>query len=154
MQQSPLRLIKRVAEFLPKERVSDVPRQLRGIYVLYSKRDVLGADKYDVKYVGMAAAGSRRGIRGRLDAHLRSKRKRDVWTHFSAFEVWDNIRDEEIIELEGLFRHIYRKDSAASNLNIQRGLTKVKAVRQNDFEQWRDPAARTRNGSLGRRNRG
>ena len=64
-----------------------------------------GKTYYDVVYVGMAT----QGIRGRLESHV--KRKGDLWTHFSAFEVWDNIRDEEIVELEGLFRHLYRKDS-------------------------------------------
>ena len=66
-------------------------------------------------YVGMAQRG---GIRGRLRSHLRSKK--DLWSHCSVFEVWDNIRDDEVAELEGLFRHLYRHDSAASALNKQR----------------------------------
>ncbi|GAF97179.1 unnamed protein product, partial [marine sediment metagenome] len=33
-----------------------------------------------------------------------------LWTHFSIFEVWENITENEIKELEGLFRQIYRKD--------------------------------------------
>ncbi len=69
-------------------------------------------------------------------SHARSKRKGKLWTHFSAFEVWGNIRDEEVAELEGLFRHIYRKDSAASALNIQRGFKKASRVRQNDLKRW------------------
>jgi hypothetical protein len=35
------------------------------------------------------------------------------------FEVWDNVRDEEVVELEGLFRHNYRRDTRAGRLNIQ-----------------------------------
>jgi hypothetical protein len=35
------------------------------------------------------------------------------------FEVWDNVRDEEVVELEGLFRHIYPRDTRADRLNIQ-----------------------------------
>lgn len=65
----------------------------------------------------MAAAGRRGGIWGRLVGHSRSKRKASVWTHFSAFEVWDNIRDEEAAELDGLLRHIYRDDPEANTLN-------------------------------------
>ena len=42
--------------------------------------------------------------------------------------VWDNIREEEILELEGLFRHIYRKDARANKLNKQRGFAKLKRV--------------------------
>jgi len=53
-------------------------------------------------------------------------------------EVWDNIRDEEIIELEGLFRHLYRKDSRANALNVQRGFKKARKVRRNNLRQWKD----------------
>jgi hypothetical protein len=104
--------------------------------VLYKARRSGGRQKYDVLYVGMAAAGRRGGIKGRLTSH--AKRKRNLWTHFSAFEVWDNIRDEEVAELEGLFRHIYRKDSAASRLNIQRGFKKARLICQNDLTKWRE----------------
>jgi hypothetical protein len=66
------------------------------------------------------------GIRARLRSHRRTKR--DLWTHCSVFEVWDNIRDEEVAELEGLFRHLYRHDSAASALNKQRSFKAMKRV--------------------------
>ena len=121
---SSLRLVKRSAEFISKESVNQLPRRLRGIYVLYKQRHRGVHPKFD----GMAAAGRRGGIRGRLTSHAKSKRKGKLWTHFSAFEVWDNIRDEEIAELEGLFRHIYRKDPAANRLNIQRGFKKARKL--------------------------
>ena len=70
-----------------------------------------------------------------LKKHRQSERKCDLWTHFSADEVWDNVSDEEIKELEGLFRHIYRRDSRANDLNIQRTYGKVKKVRQ-PLEKW------------------
>ena len=130
MRESPLRLIKRFAEFQPKDRVHLVPTGRRGLYVLYNLRQRDGKDYYDVVYVGMAT----RGIKGRLLAHL--KRKSDLWTHFSAFEVWDNIRDEEIVELEGLFRHLYRKDSRANALNVQRTFKRATKVQQDDLEKW------------------
>src|SRR5215470_1624461 len=57
------------------------------------RKSVVGT--YDVVYVGMAAAGRRGGLRGRLMSHARSKRRGKKWSHFSAFVVWDNIRDEE-----------------------------------------------------------
>jgi hypothetical protein len=79
---------------------------------------------------GMAVAGRRGGIRGRLTSHVKSKRKGKRWTHFSAFEVWDNIRQEEVAELEGLFRHIYRKDPDANRLNIQRGFKKARQLEE------------------------
>ncbi len=132
MQQSPLRLIKRSAEYQLVEDVLKVPKGIRGIYVLYEYQPK--QKKYDVVYVGMTAAGERGGVRGRLRSH--KKRKSGLWTHFSVFEVWDNIRDEEIAELEGLFRHIYHLDSKANSLNVQRRFKKLIQVRNNEIGSW------------------
>jgi hypothetical protein len=131
-EQSPLRLIKRSAEYIPVESVMSVPRGIRGLYVLYQYRPRL--KKYDVVYVGMTTAGEGGGIRRRLRSH--KKHKIDLWTHCSIFEVWDNIRDEEIAELEGLFRHIYLRDSKANRLNIQRKFKKLSLVNGGDIETW------------------
>lgn len=132
MQQSPLRLIKRSAEYKSVEDVLKVPKGIRGIYVLYKFRS--RQKKYDVVYVGMTAAGEKGGVRGRLRSHKR--RKLGLWTHFSVFEVWDNVRNDEIAELEGLFRHIYHHDSKANSLNVQRGFKKLSQVRDNEIENW------------------
>lgn len=91
---------------------------------MYKHHRKRGKDKYDVLYVGMAKAGRGSGIRGRLNSHF--KKKGNLWTHFSIFEVWDNIRDEEVTELEGLFRHIYRRDTKANILNVQRGFKNLR----------------------------
>ena len=48
----------------------------------------------------------------------------------------DNIRDEEIVELEGLFRHIYMKDANANALNVQRRFKQIRYVRKNDMTTW------------------
>ena len=133
MPQSELRLIRQWAEFRPKEELKYVPAKRRGIYVLYRQRRRNGELKYDVVYVGMTTSG----MHGRLHSHSTSKKKRDLWTHFSAFEAWENIRDDEIKELEGLLRHIYRKDHRANALNVQRGFKKLRRVRQNDLKSWR-----------------
>ncbi|HVN32959.1 MAG TPA: hypothetical protein VMT45_13340 [Thermoanaerobaculaceae bacterium] len=130
MPESPLRLIKRYAEFQPQAAVPSVPSKRRGLYVLYRKRRERGKDKFDVVYIGLATSG----IHGRLESHKRSKG--DLWTHFSAFEVWDNIRDEEIIEFEGLFRHFYRKDTQANKLNVHRKFKRLSKVRQNNLRTW------------------
>ena len=127
---SALRLIKQSAEFRSIDEVPDVPARRRGLYVLYKRRRKGGKEYFDVVYVGMA----RTGIRRRLTSHTKSKHRE--WTHFSAFEVWDNVSDEEIVELEGLFRHLYRKDSKANGLNKQRKFHKIATVRKNDFKQW------------------
>jgi len=112
-------------EYLPQSDILRIPRYTRGIYVLFKKRP---RGKYDVVYVGMAASQKAASIRGRLKVHKGGKGK--LWTHFSAFEVWDNIREEEIKELEGLFRHIYRKDTQANRLNKQKGFKKLGKIRR------------------------
>ena len=133
MPQSELRLVKRSVEFLDAGRVDQLPRGLRGIYVLYHHRPRL--DRFDVVYVGMARSGRRGGIRGRLRQHR--IKKADLWTHCSVFEVWDNIRDEEVVELEGLFRHIYRLDTRANRLNVQGTYKKLTRVEAPDLAEWR-----------------
>ena len=131
MSVSELRLIKRCAEYLPQSHIKTITPFTRGIYVLFKKRR--GLDKYDVVYVGMAGGNKTASIRGRLRVHKRRKGK--LWTHFSVFEVWDNIREEEIQELEGLFRHIYRKDTGANKLNRQRAYKKLLRVRRKTLKE-------------------
>jgi len=118
---SALRLFKRREEFLPIERVNDLPRGMRGVYVLYKHRIKIRG--FDVVYVGMAAEG---GMRPRLRSHR--KKKDGLWTHCSVFEVWENITPAEVKELEGIFRHIYRKDARASRLNVQRSFGRIKKL--------------------------
>lgn len=132
MKQSPLRLIKKCSEYIPIEDVSVLPWGIRGIYVLYKKRKIL--NKFDVVYVGMTTAGETGGVRGRLRKHRLYKE--GLWTHFSVYEVWDNIRDDEIKELEGLFRHIYKHDSKANRLNMQRGYKKIREVIHKNYWEW------------------
>lgn len=132
MEQSPLRLIKRSIEYLPVDEVTRFPRGVRGIYVLYKYRPRL--EQYDVVYVGMTNAGDGGGVRQRLRGHRNNKA--GLWTHCSVFEVWDNIRDDEIVELEGLFRHIYRHDSRANALNVQRGFKRLRLVQNDTVEDW------------------
>jgi len=135
MRQSELRLIKRSAEFVDKDDADQLPRGKRGIYVLYH-REPGRRKRFTVLYVGMARAGAGRGLKRRILAHRKSPRKKDRWTHFSVFEVWDNISDEEVVELEGLFRHIYRFDASASRLNVIRGFKKLEKVESSDLNGW------------------
>lgn len=132
MEQSPLRLIKRCAEYISIDQINNIPKGLRGIYVLYTIRPKLKS--FDVVYVGMAVIGKGGGIRGRLKTHRR--KKAGLWSHCSIFEVWNNIRDEEVTELEGLFRHIYKKDTRANKLNKQKGFKKLKSVKDQRFWEW------------------
>ena len=127
-----LHLVEKCAIHKPIEEIDSIKPNLRGIYVLYKYRR--RSNKYDVVYVGMAAAGNRRGIKGRLSRHR--DKKAGLWTHFSVYKVWDNIPDQEVEELEGLFRYIYRKDSKANKLNKQRGYAKLKKIKINNFSKW------------------
>lgn len=129
---SELRLIKRFAEFRTRDEINYIPVGTRGLYALLKERPLL--EKYDVVYIGMATGNI--GIRSRLHSHAKSKKKRDLWTHFSIFQVWDNITVQEIAELEGLFRHIYRKDPRANRINRQRAFKKLKKIRNNKLRQW------------------
>lgn len=120
---STMRLIKSALEYRQIEELNIVPRGLRGIYALYKKR----GRSYDLVYVEMSAKEASGRIRNRLYQHKRSKRIE--WTHFSFYEVWDNISDHEICEMEGLFRQLYRFDSHANFYNKQqthRPLLKVR----------------------------
>jgi hypothetical protein len=87
---------------------------------------------YDFVYVGMGRG--KVGVRSRLRAHMRHKG--DLWTHFSVFEVWENIRDEEIAELEGLFRHLYQYDSKANSLNKQKGYRPMNRITRRSKKEW------------------
>ncbi len=55
---------------------------------------------------------------------------------FQFFEVWDNISDDEIGELEGLFRHLYKYDSKANSLNRQKSYKKLSQVTKRSIKKW------------------
>lgn len=131
-----LRLIKQSIEWRPftREEVGCIPGNTRGIYVLSQskKRDI-----YNVMYIGMSGA-PRAGVRGRLRGHLRSRTKSKFCTHFSIFEVHDNVLEDEVKELEGILRHIFRKDSRVNQLAGQTAYGKLKSrkVRRKRWDQW------------------
>ena len=136
MPTSELRFIKRYAEFRLKDEISNIPTNTRGIYALLKFRPNPKKKKYDVVYIGMSR-GLKTGIAGRLRAHNKSEKK-GLWTHFSIFEVFDNISETEVAELEGLFRHIYRKDTQANHVNRQRSFKKLADARNNKISKWND----------------
>ena len=125
------RLVIRMAEFRPKEDIKLLPGRRRGIYALFNH--VRNTKRYDVVYVGL----SRTSIRGRLKTHRKPKHKGTLWTHFSIFEVPRQVTDDRIAELEGLFRHIYRRDSRANSLNVQKTHRALVGVRNNDLASWK-----------------
>ena len=128
MPASPTKFIKRCAQWRPKKEAHLVPGGTRGVYALLRSRP---PDKYDVVYIGMAATG---GIRSRLRSHRRSRTK--IWSHFSIFEVWPNVGEAEVSELEGLFREIYRKDKRTNRFNKQKKCRKLQNVREDKLAKW------------------
>ncbi len=128
MAASEMHLVKACVEYQAKSQVRLLRKGIRGLYVLYREGSSCNAERisYDVMYVGMTTSG----VRGRLEAHARSAKKEGLWTHFSVFEVWDNIQDDEIKELEGLFRHVFQRDSNANSLNVQRAYQPLVRVRK------------------------
>jgi hypothetical protein len=103
-----MRLIKSTLEYRKITEIPKIPKGVRGIYCLYKKK----GKSYALVYVGMS------GINGRVAARLRqhARNLNKDWSHFSYYEVWDNITDAEIAELEGLFLQLSRFDK---NTNLQ-----------------------------------
>lgn len=123
-------IIKQCCEFIDRKDRDKLPSKVRGIYALYKERPRL--KKFDQVYIGIATRG---GIKGRLNQHAKSRRKGDRWTHFSAYEVHEDVPDDLVAELEGLFLHIFRKDRRAQRLNKQRRHRPIRKVRKT-LEEW------------------
>lgn len=141
---SRLRWFRYCAEWRPRTEINLVPRGTRGLYTLLKHRPRL--QRYDVVYVGIASGETMGGVRSRLQSHARSRRKSAIWTHFSVFAVWPNVPTNDLRELEGLLRHIYRRDNRANRLNRQRSFGLLRAIRRNDFgwgqaspKPWQNP---------------
>jgi hypothetical protein len=94
-------LFKNYVEHVPKEEKIDkfVPRLARGIYILFNE---VGDKKMNVVYIGRSTVGEKQGVGARLVTH---KREKKGWSHYSVFEVWQNLSNEIIEELEALILH-------------------------------------------------
>jgi hypothetical protein len=125
--QAALRIVKRWKRYEPREKYRDVPAMTRGFYVLYGKK---GKSRYEVRYIGVGGLGNKSAIASRIRSH--HKRKLD-WTHFSYFEVHDNISADEIREIEQLLLAIFADDARIRLTNILKG--------SRNFRDARKPAA-------------
>lgn len=128
--QSLLRFIKRWKRYDLRQNWNQIPLKTRGVYVLYEKA---AGEKYNVVYIGVAGLGKTGGggARGRLKSHNTRIKN---WTHFSLFEVHDNITREEIRELEALLLAIFRHDPRIHLANKQKGSKKLYQLRH--VKQW------------------
>jgi hypothetical protein len=113
MPSTKLNLVKRCGEFIPRAQRNEVPLKTRGIYALL-KQQVGG--RYKVVYIGIAT--KRGGIKARLQVHV--NRWNEVkWSHFSFFEMWHNIPNSLIQEIEFLFLHIFRKHKTRGSKTLK-----------------------------------
>jgi hypothetical protein len=134
--QAPLRLIKRCRLYLPRGQWK-IPRVTRGIYVLYQQKPRRGKEKtYEVFYIGVAGVSKsgKSGIGGRIKSH--HKTKKTGWTHYSFFEVHDNVSREEILELEGLFLRVFRHDPRVKLDNVQLGSATLWSLSKDSAPAW------------------
>jgi hypothetical protein len=114
-----------------------VPRITRGVYVLY----LLKRGKYRVVYIGVAGLNKVQNsvIASRLRSH---HKKRKNWTHYSFFEVHDNVSHDEIRELESFLLSIFRHDDRIGLENKQKSSKAFFKLRK--AEAWGDVLAQTR----------
>jgi hypothetical protein len=103
--------------------------------VLYEKRVSRKKLIFDVTYIGGGGTGKNptSGIGRRLRSHDKNKPK---WTHYSFFEVHDNVSREEILELESLFLRIFRNDSRVKLANVMFGSKVFKTLSKD--RAWSD----------------
>jgi len=129
-----LYLFKNAAERWEIDKIDEIPNFIRGIYALLQEN----CSAMNVVYIGMAR-GDNSGIKGRLKKHRAAMKKdpKRSWTHFSAFEVWDNISKQQVEELEGVFRQIYAKDLLANTYNKQKTFKPLKSIVRNNGSEWR-----------------
>ena len=88
MSVSELKLIKHCVEYIKRSKINieNIPRKIRGIYVLYKKRPnkmkPKGGDAYDVVYIGMTGGEKQAGVGGRLRSPNKHK---EGGTHVAIF---------------------------------------------------------------------
>ncbi len=139
--QSALRLIKRWRRYERRGQWAFLRPVTRGVHVLYKDglTDSSGSRKKDfrVVYIGVAGVAKKatRGIGARLRHHDKTWKK-SAWTHYSFFEVHDNVSREELLELESLFLAVFRHDSRIPIENQQRSSTRLARLRKKGA--WQD----------------
>ena len=133
--QSPLRIIKRWRRYEQRGDLRFVVPITRGVYVLY----LLKRGKYRVVYIGVAGLNKvqKSGIASRLRSHHKKRRN---WTHYSFFEVHDNVSHDEIRELESFLLSIFRHDDRIGLENKQKSSKAFLKLRK--AGAWGDVLAR------------
>jgi hypothetical protein len=129
--QAPLKLIKSCRLYLRRGE-GTIPPITRGMCVLYNSKPQKGKKKiFEVFYIGVGGVSekAKSGIGGRIKSHIKTK---ENWTHYSLFEVHDNVSPKEILELEGLFLRVFRHDPRVKLDNKQHGSAIFKKLSKSD----------------------
>jgi hypothetical protein len=128
--EAPLRLIKSCHLYQERQtcrKRHHIPHVTRGLYVLYKQGHKNKNKKnFEVTYIGVGGVQSKQsktGVGGRIRTHDQRAREKKIkdWTHYSYFEVHDNVSREEIRQLESLLLTIFKHDERISLDNIQHG---------------------------------
>jgi hypothetical protein len=132
-----LRLIKNCRLYQERETCKakgHIPHVTRGLYVLY-KEGHLKKDKknFEVTYIGIGGVQNKRatsGVGNRIRTHYKraEEGKIEDWTHYSFFEVHDNISREEIRQLESLLLTIFQHDKRITLDNVQHGGSELRKL--------------------------
>jgi hypothetical protein len=111
-----------------------IPHVTRGLYVLYKeghpKRD---KKDFEVTYIGVGGVQGKRaksGVGSRIRTHEKRAQEGKIkdWTHYSYFEVHDNISREEIRQLESLLLTIFQHDKRITLDNVQHGGSELRKL--------------------------
>ena len=116
------------------DKAKEIPRNVSGIYILYHK--VKEPSFYNVVYVGVGGTTDSTGIRSRILNHIKSEKKKDLFTHFSVYEVKDKIKKPQIMELEGLILQICAKDEHSIPLNVRKNYGPLNKIMRKDKADW------------------
>lgn len=138
--QAQFRMIKRCRLYERRKDWKPIPHLTRGLYVLYRQRpNKKGKRVFEVAYIGVG--GVARVVNSGVGARIRNHDKhKEDWTHYSFFEVHDNVSREEILELEGLLLRIFRHDPRIRLSNVQLGSRALRALSGN--QAWSDGSPR------------
>ena len=99
------------------------------MYVLSKKWPKL-KELFDVIYVGVGGTGQRSGVGARIWTH-KNDGKKPTWSHYSVFEVHDNISGDEILELERFLLEVFKSDSQL--INVRFGSKAFKEISKADL---------------------
>lgn len=121
--QAPFRFIKRCLLYCKRDSCREdgfIPHITRGVYVLYKDKSHGKKKEFAVFYIGVGGVKkvAKSGVGGRIRSHDEHK---EGWTHYSIFEVHDNVSREEILEIEQLFLRMFRHDERIELDNVQLG---------------------------------